>query len=145
MLRPWLRLNVTEYLFQPCEAEATRDQERRQKRKTPMTPSQARRCRKSHPRRRPGTRYTPSSYAAAVATGVEAANKARLDRGPCRDEDLVLHFTPNMLRHAKATQIRGEAGLDAARAVLGHRTPVVTEVYAELDEAKAAEIMARLG
>ncbi len=76
---------------------------------------------------------------------VEAANKARLDRGPCRDEDLVLHFTPNMLRHAKATQIRREAGPDAARAVLGHRTPIVTEVYAELDEAKAAEIMARLG
>ena len=47
-----------------------------------------------------------------------------------------------MLRHAKATQIRREAGLDAARAVLGHRTPVVTDVYAELDETKAAEIMA---
>jgi hypothetical protein len=29
--------------------------------------------------------------------------------------------------------------------VLGHRTPKVTEVYAEIDIAKAADVMARLG
>jgi integrase len=52
---------------------------------------------------------------------------------------------PNQLRHAKATEIRREAGLDAARAVLGHRSPQVTEVYAEIDVSKAAEVMARLG
>jgi integrase len=54
-------------------------------------------------------------------------------------------WTPNQLRHTKATEIRREAGLDAARAVLGHRSPAITEVYAELDTAKAAEIMERLG
>jgi integrase len=52
---------------------------------------------------------------------------------------------PHQLRHTKATEIRREAGLDAARAVLGHRSPVVTEVYAEVDQTKAAEVMARLG
>ena len=52
---------------------------------------------------------------------------------------------PHQLRHTKATEIRREAGLDAARAVLGHRTPAITEVYAELDMTKAAEVMERLG
>jgi hypothetical protein len=35
--------------------------------------------------------------------------------------------------------------LDAARVVLGHPSPAITEVYAELDIAKAAEVMERLG
>jgi hypothetical protein len=34
---------------------------------------------------------------------------------------------------------------DVARAVLGHSSPVVTEVYAELDMSKAAEAMERVG
>jgi hypothetical protein len=36
-------------------------------------------------------------------------------------------------------------GLDVARAVLGHRSPQVTELYAELDLARAAEAMAKMG
>jgi len=52
---------------------------------------------------------------------------------------------PNQLRHNAATRLRREFGLDVARAVLGHSTPVVTEVYAELDGAKAAEAMERVG
>ena len=35
--------------------------------------------------------------------------------------------------------------LDAARATLGHRSPAVTEVYAELDMGKAVEVAAKLG
>jgi hypothetical protein len=57
----------------------------------------------------------------------------------------VPHWHPHQLRHTKATEIRREAGLDAARAVLGHRSPKVTEVYAEIDVNKAAEVMAKLG
>jgi hypothetical protein len=49
------------------------------------------------------------------------------------------------LRHSKATELRRVAGLDAARAVLGHNPPAVTEVYAEMDLGKAAEVMGRLG
>jgi integrase len=54
-------------------------------------------------------------------------------------------WKPHQLRHNRATEIRREAGLDAARAVLGHRSPQVTEVYAELDASKAAELMQRIG
>jgi hypothetical protein len=35
--------------------------------------------------------------------------------------------------------------LDVVRAVLGQSSPVVREVYAELDGAKAAEAMERVG
>ena len=44
-----------------------------------------------------------------------------------------------------ATQLRKEFGLDVARAVLGHSSPAVTEVYAELDLSKAAEAMEKVG
>jgi integrase len=57
----------------------------------------------------------------------------------------VPHWHPHQLRHTKATEVRKEAGLDAARAVLGHRSPVITEHYAELDVSKAADVMERLG
>jgi hypothetical protein len=33
----------------------------------------------------------------------------------------------------------------AARAVLGHRTPAVTEVYAELDASKAEAVIQKTG
>jgi integrase len=52
---------------------------------------------------------------------------------------------PNRLRHTRATEIRREAGIDAARAVLGHRAPQITETYAELDVNKAAAVMEKLG
>ena len=52
---------------------------------------------------------------------------------------------PHQLRHSAATRIRREFGLDVARAVLGHSSPVVTEVYAELDQVKAAEAMGKIG
>jgi hypothetical protein len=145
VLGPWLRLNVTEYLFQPREAVDHRHAKRRELRRTPMTPSQAQRKRKACPQRRPGSRYTPDSYTAAVARGIRAANRHLLSFGQQRPDDLVSRFFPNQLRHAKATEIRKEAGLDAARAVLGHRSPVVTEVYAEIDLLKAAQVMERLG
>jgi integrase len=57
----------------------------------------------------------------------------------------IPEWHPNQLRHSKATEIRKEAGLDAARAVLGHRTLTITEVYAEIDQAKAAAVMEKLG
>jgi integrase len=155
VLRPWLRLNLQEHLFQPREARAWWDAERRKKRRTPMTPSQAARRPKRNPKRRPGEPYTGPSYACAVAGGVVAASTARackacqaldpVNRCPACKASALPHWHPNQLRHAKATELRREAGLDAARVVLGHRSPQITEVYAELDVTKAAEVMERLG
>ena len=38
-----------------------------------------------------------------------------------------------------------EFGIEEARVILGHRSPAITELYAELDHAKAAEIVWRVG
>jgi integrase len=147
ILRPWLRLNLEDYLFQPREAEAQRDAERRLKRKTPMTPSQARRTAKRNPMRQPGSRYTIWSYNQAIRNACLRADKHAHEQDTTSPSDQIIIpcWHPNQLRHTKATEIRREAGLDAARAVLGHRSPQITETYAEIDVNKAAEIMARLG
>lgn len=155
VLRPWLRLALTEYLFQPREERAEFDAGRRSKRRSKVTPSQAARRPKRKPQRQPGDHYPVSSYDNSIAKGIAKANAARACPA-CRNRvaeercsmcraAAIPHWHPHQLRHAKATEIRREAGLDAARAVLGHRTSAVTEVYAELDAAKAASVMERLG
>jgi hypothetical protein len=45
----------------------------------------------------------------------------------------------------EATRLRLAFGLDVARAVFGVSSPVVTEVYAALAGASAAEAMERIG
>ena len=54
-------------------------------------------------------------------------------------------WAPNRLRHTRATEVRKTHGLEAAQAVLGHATADVTQIYAERDIEKAAEVMARVG
>jgi integrase len=131
IIRQWLKPNVEAYLFSPADAVEGLHAERRQQRQTRIQPSQARRRRKEKPRRKPRDHYTPDTYGKAVARACQKAT--------------VPAWHPHQLRHTKATEIRREAGLDAARAVLGHRSPQVTELYAELDIAKAAAVMERIG
>jgi hypothetical protein len=52
---------------------------------------------------------------------------------------------PNRLRHSAATRLRREFGLDVAKAVLGHSSVMPTQVYAEQDQAAAADAMRRIG
>src|ERR1035438_8049252 len=73
VLRPWLRLNLQEYLFQPHEARLWWCAEQRKNRKTPMPPSQLARKPKKKAKRRPGIRYTTSSYCVAVANACKKA------------------------------------------------------------------------
>ncbi len=49
-------------------------------------------------------------------------------------------WSPNRLRHTKATDVRSRYGIDAARALLGHSNAATTEIYAELDAEKARKI-----
>lgn len=78
-----------------------------------------------------GDRYTVDSYRRAIE---RACAKAGIDA-----------WTPHQLRHTAATMIRKEYGIDAARVVLGHRSPKITEVYAELDKAKGVSVMEAVG
>jgi integrase len=140
VLRPWLRTELTAYLFSPREAMDERWAERRRARKSPLTPSQSGRKRKAKPKRSPGQRYDTRSYYHDVLYGIRRANREAKGAGG----EEIPHWYPNQLRHNAATRLRREFGLDVARAVLGHSSPVVTEVYAELDGAKAAEAMEKV-
>lgn len=130
VIRPWLRPNLEEYLFQPQEAEAERQAERRRRRKTPVQPSQ--RDRKTpNPKKQPGDRFDSRAYAHAIARG-------------CRKAGVPI-WGPNRLRHLAATLLRREFGLDVAQVVLGHASPDTTLIYAEADRQRAAEAMLRIG
>jgi integrase len=140
LVRGWLRHDLTAFLFSPREATAERLAEMRRNRKTPVQPSQVNRA-KAKPRKRPGAAYTVESYRRAIVYGIGRSNAARQEQGASP----IPHWHPHQLRHNAATRLRKEFGLDVARAVLGHSSPVVTEVYAELDAAKAIEAMERVG
>jgi integrase len=62
-----------------------------------------------------------------------------------QDEPAVTKWHPHQLRHACATRVRREAGLESARVILGHADLRMAEHYAELDKARALEVASRLG
>ncbi len=123
------------FVFSPAEVQAGRNAEKRRRRATPVQPSQMNR-RKRRPKRKPRDRYDAGTYRRAIEYALAAANRAGVS---------VPHWHPHQLRHTAATHIRQEMGLDAARAVLGHRTLAVTDTYAEIDQALATEVAQRLG
>ena len=51
----------------------------------------------------------------------------------------------NQLRHTSATEVRRQFGLEASQVVLGHSKADVTQVYAERDQALAADVMRQIG
>lgn len=117
--------------FSPAESEALRSEERRASRRSPMTPSQAARQRQPRRGRPPREHYTKDSYNRAIA---RACGKAGLPA-----------WSPNQLRHSRATILRERYGIEAAQVVLGHSDAKTTEIYAERDFAMAARIMAEVG
>jgi integrase len=140
IVRPWLRAELEAYLFSPAEAMAEKRAEQRERRETPVQPSQRDR-RKPQAKKRPGQRYDSASYRRAIVYAVQRANEIRKERG----EPEIPSWHPHRLRHNAATQLRREFNIDVARAVLGHAAPAITERYAERDEALAVEAMLRVG
>jgi integrase len=165
VIRPWLTLRTEAYLFSPAASEQARNAERRANRQTPMTPSQARRKRCAFPKRPKRDRYDETSYRNAVYRACDKAFHppaplARLDgetkawyekrlTGEQREEmarwRLEHRWHPNQLRHTTATLIRKDHGIEMARIVLGHSKAFTTEIYAETDQQKGIDVMAKLG
>jgi integrase len=140
--------SLDDYLFSPARAVAELRAERAAKRKTPRYPSHVRRNvarRVRHPKRSPAGRYTTRSYSYAVARAVQKANRARKADVAGADFALVPHWHPNQLRHTFATRVRKGYGLEAAQVLLGHSKADVTQVYAERNEALAADIAVKIG
>ena len=134
LLKPFLKLDPEAYLFSPREAETQRLEDRSRKRKTKRWPSHLKRNarkRKTVRKQPPGGHYTTASYRRAI---VRACKTAKIPA-----------WHPHQLRHSAGTRLRKEYGLDVARAVLGHRTHRVTEIYAELDGSVASQAMAKIG
>lgn len=131
VLEPWLNTESPEaYVFSPAAAEKIRHQKMRASRKSKVQPSQISRA-KEEPQFQPGEIYTTASYRRAIG---KACLKVCIEP-----------WHPNQLRHLAATNIRREFGIEIARAVLGHSTVDMTEVYAEMDAAKAKDAMAKSG
>jgi Site-specific recombinase XerD len=132
VLRPYLLRANDAYCFSPMQSEHKRLAEVHEARVTPISygnrPGSNRRAR---PKRKPGEHYTTASYRRAIHRGCD---KAKIER-----------WSPNRLRHSAATEIRKRFGLEASQVVLGHSAADVTQVYAERDLAKAAEVMAKVG
>jgi integrase len=79
ILRPFLSGDPSAYLFSPAAARAEFDAERRRNRRTPLTPSAKKRRPKQNAQRRPGRRYTVSSYGHAIrAACLQAGTRIRL-------------------------------------------------------------------
>jgi integrase len=57
----------------------------------------------------------------------------------------IPHWHPNQLRHNAATRLRKQVDMDTVRAVLGHSSVKMTEIYAEMDIDKARAIMEAVG
>ena len=175
MLREFLRDRpVNSCLFSPADAEAERLTALHSGRRTPLSyGNRPGTNRQVDPRRKPGEGYTVGTYRQAIwracdqafpppthlvrgrvpgqrgdRTETAAEWKARL--GPERQKELhawrvARRWHPHQLRHNAATYIRKEFGIEVARVILGHRTAAVTEIYAELDDAKAKTAMQRIG
>jgi integrase len=126
------------FLFSPRKLMEERAATMRANRKTKVQPSQVNRKKPSR-KRPPGNCYTPTGYAANIAKAIERHN------AKAEPSEHIPHWHPHQLRHTRALELKRAAGLDVARAVLGHRSPSITEMYAGLDVAKAAEVMASLG
>jgi integrase len=131
LLKPYLTLNVTDYLFSPRRSEEARNAKRREGRKTPKWASHMKRTPKGRTRAPIRARYDVTTYRRAIA-------RACLKAG-------VPVWRPNQLRHARGTEVRKRYGLEASQAVLGHAELGVTQVYAEADRDTAKRIMAEIG
>lgn len=136
VLRPYLlrvpRPDPARPVFSPGDAMAERHQKTARGRMTPRRSGEVRgHARKESSGSRLGEAYSKDSLARAIARACALAG--------------VNRWSPNQLRHAAATRIRKELGIDAARAVLGHSSAKTTEVYAEIDAEKARDVMSRFG
>jgi integrase len=139
IIKRFLKLDLSAYLFSPQEAEAERNQHRRLNRQSKLTPSQAGRRAKARPKRAKRSRYDTDSYRRAVTYGIKKANKAR------GDENRIPHWFPLQIRHSLATEVRQRFGLEGAQIALGHARADVTEIYAEKNLELAIQIARETG
>jgi len=148
VLMPYLLRPAGSFCFSPADSEKQRLAELHAERKTPLSyGNRPGTNRVRRPKRQAGDRYTKDSYNRAIARAVKAANAARQKAAEEIGVEPVLlpSWSPNRLRHAAATEVRRQFGLEAAQVVLGHSRADVTQTYAERDAALARTVAMKIG
>jgi integrase len=154
----YLARGEEEYCFKPCESVAKKRAIDSAKRVTPLScGNRPGTNRKRRPQRSPGNRYATDSYRRAIHYACDKAfphpelgSILRDSQSPAEVATLKQwqsdhRWSPNQLRHAAATEVRKQFGLEAAQIILGHSAADVTQVYAERDLAKGIEVARRIG
>lgn len=131
VLRPWLDRPPDTYCFCPREAAEASVAKRRRNEGPRPSGGPADSGKRKKRKRAPGDHYTRYSYRQAVARACRRA--------------AILKWTPNQLRHSRATEVREKYGLEGSQTVLGHGRADVTQLYAERDGKLARRIAKETG
>jgi integrase len=120
----YLNRSPESYLFSPAEAVQWLNSKKRAERKTKVQPSQV--CRKKkNPMKPPRDHYDSQSYGRAITRACKRAG--------------IEHWTLYQLRHAAATKVTDELGVEFAAALLGHTNIKMTEHYSRTAERQSIE------
>lgn len=131
-LLKYLARDPEAFCFRPVDSESKRLAAVNAARVTPLScGNRPGTNRKRRPKRSPGDRYEVASYRRAIH---RACDRAKVSR-----------WSPNQLRHAAATSVRKQFGIEAAQHVLGHASADMTLVYAEKNLELAARVAAQVG
>ena len=145
------KLNPDDYIFSPAQSAIEARNQKCKKRKTPLNCGNRPGSNvKAEPKIKPGDKFSKNAYPRAVKRAIQTANKeikknniARADEG-LEPLQLISHWSPRQLRHAKATENRALAGQAIAAILLGHtKGSKATNAYTHMaflddERAKAA-------
>ena len=139
VLEPFLLRPASRPLFSPSEGMSDSNRQRRVSRQRKLYDGDVERYEREkagRDRQEFTATYDAKSLRKAVLRAVERCNRERAKN----DEQSIPAWFPYQLRHAAATRIRKEHGIEASRVLLGHTSAGMTEVYAEADQQRAASI-----
>ena len=150
VLTKYLLRGESDCLFRPCDTLSKQLQERGESRVVPEKYGNRRgtnRVRK--PKRQPGVQYLRHSYARCIERACDKAFTAppeiKADKSKLKAWQVDHRWSPNQLRHARATEIRKRFGLESASSVLGHSQLSTTLIYAEQDAERAITVARAIG
>ena len=142
ILTPFLLRPAESFCFSPAEVVKRQRDKRHEARTTPLSCGNKpgnNRVRK--PKRKPRDRYRKDAYGNVVRRAIQKANLDREKAGL----DPLPRWTPNMLRHSAATEIRRQFDLEAVQSILGHASMNTSEIYAEKNMDLARTVALKIG
>jgi integrase len=150
ILTPWLPDDPHAYVFDPRRSESLRNAARREARRTPRWAShdpEHRRRARGLERRTFGRCYSVNSYRRAIWRACDKAFPAPEDLAgeELRAWRKAHRWSPNQLRHARATLIANEEKLHDAAGALGHTRLATTMRYITPEDPRQVEVALRHG